>query len=65
MLSIAEEVLVLMLEYDTGRAKPKLPDDALRNAIGGARLMDLALRHRIDTDLDRLFLIDPDRSRNP
>ena len=65
MLSIAEEVLVLMLEYDTGRAKPKLPDHGLRNAIGGARLMDLALRHRIDTDLDRLFLIDPDRSRNP
>ena len=58
MLTIAEEVLLLVLDDDTGKLSPSLPVHALRNAVVGALLMDLALSDRIDTDLHKLILID-------
>ena len=57
MLAIAEEVLLLVLDDDTGKLSASLPVHALRNAVAGALLMDLALSDRIDTDLHKLILI--------
>ena len=56
MLRFSEEVILLLLNED-GKfaAVPKL---SLDHALAGAVLMDLALEHRIDTDLERLVLVD-------
>ena len=51
MITVSEEILLLMLDYDTGMLSPKLSLRSLRSAISGALLMDLALNNRIDTDL--------------
>ena len=56
MLTIAEEVLLLVLDDDTGKLSASLPVHALRNAVASALLMDLALSDRIDTDLHKLIL---------
>ena len=57
MLRFAEELIFLLLDKDTGALAP-IPDRSLRCALAGAVLMDLALEGRIDTDLERLFLVD-------
>ncbi len=58
MLRFAEELLVLVLDEGRGEFAPSLPSRSLNLALAGAVLMDLALEDRIDTDLDRLMLID-------
>ena len=58
-MTIGEEILLLMLDYDTGRMNANLPARALRNAVSGALLMDLAINDRIDTDLERLVVVNP------
>ena len=57
MLTFAEEILLLVLDErkaDLG----SLPPDKLNLALAGAVLMDLALERRIETDLERLMLVD-------
>jgi Golgi phosphoprotein 3 len=57
MLTFAEEVMLLILDDETG----KLANAGSPNvdfALAGAVLMDLALRSKIDTDLDKLVVID-------
>ena len=58
MITIGEEMLLMMLDYDTGWYNTRLPPHSRRNAISGALLMDLALENRIDTDLHEVFVID-------
>ena len=58
MLRFAEEVMLLLLD-DDGERFLRVPDWSLRYALGGAVLMDLAMEDRIDTDLEKLMLIDP------
>ena len=65
MITVSEEILLLMLDYDTGRLSPKLPIRSLRSAISGALLMDLALNNRIDTDLHHLFVVNPTPFQEP
>ena len=57
MLRFAEEVLLLLLHDDNGKFA-RVPEWSLRYALGGGVLMDLALENRIDTDLEKLVLID-------
>jgi len=57
MLSIAEEVLLLSVDDETGIFLYG-PDVHIELALSGALLMDLALLNRIDTDPDRLFVVD-------
>ena len=57
MLRFAEEVMLLLLHDENGRFE-RVPDWSLGYALGGGVLMDLALENRIDTDLDRLILVD-------
>ena len=57
MLSIAEEVLLLSVDDETGIFLYG-PDVHIELALSGAILMDLALLNRIDTDPERLFVVD-------
>ena len=57
MLTIAEEVLLLFLDDEKGTFL-RGPDIHVELALGGAVLMDLALANRIDTDPQRLFVVD-------
>ena len=57
MLTIAEEVLLLFLDDDKGTFI-RGPDIHVELAMSGAVLMDLAFANRIDTDPERLFVVD-------
>jgi len=56
-LTLADEIVVLMLRDDTGEIKPTRAASA-NIAIAGGILMELALLGRIDTDLKSLFIVD-------
>ena len=56
-MRLAEETILLLLDEDTGYLIP-LPDWKLACVLSGAVLMDLALENRIDTDPEKLILVD-------
>ena len=58
MSSIAEEILLLAFDDEEG-VFVYGPDIHPRIALSGAVLMELALANRLDTDPDRLFVVDP------
>ncbi len=58
MLRYVEEILLLVLDERRGELAPGMPDHSLALALAGAVLMDLALEDRIDTDSERLILMD-------
>ncbi len=58
MLRFAEDILVLVLDEARGELAPTLPARSFDLALAGAVLMDLALEDRIDTDPERLILVD-------
>lgn len=58
MLRFSEEVMLLLLD-DKGGRFIDVPTLSLEYALAGAVLMDLALEGRIDTDPERLFVVDP------
>ena len=58
MLRLAEEIVLLIIDQQSGEVRHSLTDHARNFVIGGAVLMDLSLENRIDTDLDQLFLVD-------
>ena len=55
MLRFAEELLLLLLKDDAGDLA-FVPEFALRHALAGSVLMDLAHEHRIDTDAEQLMV---------
>ena len=57
MLRFPEEVLLLLLNDEDGRFLT-VPKWSLDYAMAGGVLMDLALDNRIDTDLEKLALVD-------
>ncbi len=57
MLRFVEEILLLMLRDDDGKFV-NIAQSATDRAIAGAVLMELAVENRIDTDLDRLMVVD-------
>jgi len=57
MLSFPEEIVLLLLDEKKGEFAP-LPESVFAIVMGGAALMDLALRNRVDTDLEKLMLVD-------
>ena len=59
VLTIAEEVLLLILDTEKGEIRSSLPAHSREIVMAGAVLMDLSLENRIDTDLERLVVIDP------
>ena len=58
MLRFAEEIVLLVLD-EKGRKFGDMPRLRLKYALVGGVLMDLALKGRIDTDPERLFVTDP------
>ncbi len=60
MLRFAEELMLLILDDENGRFA-RVPDRLMRYALAGGVLMDLALENRIDTDLEKLILVDSTR----
>ena len=57
MLRFADELLLLLIDDKRGDLLP-VPEWSLSCALAGAVLMDLALENRIDTDPERLVLLD-------
>ena len=55
-MTFAEEILLLLLNEDTGYFAP-VPEWKMSCAFAGAVLMDLALKNRIDSDLETLTLV--------
>jgi Golgi phosphoprotein 3 len=62
MLTLAEELLLLSHDERTGQFHNR---DYAMPALAGAVLMELAIRDRIDTDLDKLMLIDATPTGEP
>ena len=59
MLRVTEELLVLIMDAESGGIQHSLPAHQQDALFAGAVLTDLALENRIDTDAERLFVIDP------
>ena len=57
MLRFAEEIILLLLD-DSGGRFARIPTWSMNYALAGGVLMDLALENRIDTDLEKLVLLD-------
>ena len=57
MLRFAEEIMLLVLHDDNGKFA-RVPDWSMNYALAAGVLMDLALENRIDTDLQKLHLLD-------
>lgn len=64
MQTFAEEILLLTLDDGKGAFK-ELPPQAMRSALVGALLMELALADRIDTDLQALKVVNTESTGNP
>ena len=56
-LTFVEEILLLLLDADSGAMKRVAPN-VMELLLAGAILMDLALRGRLDCDLQRLVVVD-------
>ena len=57
MLSFPEEIVLLLLDETHGDFVP-LPESVFAIVMSGAALMDLALHNRIDTDLEKMMVVD-------
>ncbi len=57
MLSFPEEIVLLLLDETTGEFVP-MPEAVFAVVMSGAALMDLALHNRIDTDLEKMTVVD-------
>jgi len=57
-IRIAEELILLMLDEQSGYLE-MVPNWNFSCVMAGAVLADLALERRIETDLERLYLVDP------
>ena len=57
MLTFVDEILLLTLDDEDGSFLP-IRDNTMEYVLAGAALLDLAFANRIDTDPDRLMLIE-------
>ena len=64
MLRFAEEIVLLILNDEDGRFA-RVPGNSFDYALAGGVLMDLALENRIDTDLEKLVLLDSTPTGDP
>lgn len=58
MLTFAEEILLLMLDDDSGKVEHADPL-AIKYALGGSILMELAVKSKIEADEENLKVVDP------
>jgi Golgi phosphoprotein 3 len=64
MLTIPEEFLLLTIRDDNG-GFIDISHDALRAGFVGAAIMELALQNRLDSDLDRIVIVDKTPTGEP
>lgn len=64
MLTFAEEILLLALDDETGKFV-RMGTQGLGYPLAGAVLMDLALRSKIDADLEKVMVIDTGSTGEP
>lgn len=64
VINLLEELLLLTLE-DSGGEFDSIPEIQLNCGLAGAVLMQLALRGRIDCDLDSIWVVDPTPTSDP
>lgn len=57
MLTFAEEILLLMLDDDSGKIEHADPL-AIKYALGGSILMELAVKYKIEADEENLKIVD-------
>ncbi len=57
MLSFPEEIMLMLIEDEDGRIL-HVPELSMRCVLAGSVMMELALLDKIDTDLERLSVID-------
>ena len=57
MLTLPEEVILLVLDDESGSLLP-IPQRTLDSALAAGALMELSLRERVDSDLDSLWIVD-------
>ncbi len=60
LLRVTEELLLLVLDSESGGVYNTLREHQQDALFAGAALADLALENRIDTDSERLFLVAPE-----
>jgi Golgi phosphoprotein 3 len=65
MLRFAEEIYLLALDETTGRPMISPKDIEMQSALVGAILAELTFLHRIDTDIEKVYLLDPTPIGNP
>jgi hypothetical protein len=63
-LTYSEQILLLAWDEQAGTLRA-LPELAMRYALAGALLLELALAGRIDMDLERLHLVDAQPTGDP
>ena len=63
-LTFAEEILLLMLDEEKGTLPP-VPQLTLHFVIAGAVLMDLAVRNKLDNDLETFRILDDSPTGEP
>ena len=63
-LSLVDELIVMLLDENGGYFH-QVPGWRLNCAVVGAVLAELSLLHRIDTDMESLFLVDPTETGDP
>ena len=63
MLTFVEEIVLLMLD-DDGSVLP-IRETTMEYVVAGAAMMDLAFADRIDTDPQRLTVLDPTPTEDP
>ncbi len=59
MLTLAEEIVLLVLDDSSGKFV-HVPEHSFRYALSGAVLMELAFLDKVDTDPEKLFVLDSD-----
>ena len=64
MLTFADEILLLMLDDEKGSFLP-VRESTMGYVLAGAVLMDLAFANRIDTDPERLLVLDKTPTGHP
>ena len=65
MLSFAEELYLLALDETTGKPMISPRDIEMQSALVGAILAELTFLQRIDTDIDKIHLLDATPVGNP
>lgn len=63
-ITLAEEVLLLLLDEKKGTLI-QVPQLTLHFVLAGAILMELAIRNKVDSDIDSFYIIDRDPTGEP